>query len=483
MTGAAAIRDSPSVPCQPWPRHALPPERWAALRPGDIALQALWADTAEVHALFTGRDGVPLLASTPVGDGRYPALSPHFPAASAPERMVHDLWGHAADGAVDERPWLDHGRWRVAHPLAARPEPGGVPLEPAFRPVAGAPMQLPSGPVFGTPAEPVHRRAFLAGARTLAMEARLGYAHKGTLLLMRAKSPRAAARFAARLSADATVAHSLAFARAAEAALGIEAPPRAALLRGVMAETERVATHLGDLRAACAARPRLADRLGVHREHVLRAAAVAWGHRMMMDCAIPGGLAADIAPQGPAALGAVAEAVAAEVPALGAMLDGLGAGVGVLPAAALARYAPAGVAGRASGFPCDARASPGYPPYGGMAEATLPGADVAARLRLRLGEVASSLALLRGWLRGLPAGAVNEALPAAGGEGLAVAESPRGAVWHWLRLDGGQIASAFAADPSWRLWPLEEAACAGAAAADLPLIGHSFACACSGIDL
>ena len=42
---------------------------------------------------------------------------------------------------------------------------------------------------------------------------------------------RAAARFIARLSGDATVAHSLAFARASEAALETEAPPRAQALR------------------------------------------------------------------------------------------------------------------------------------------------------------------------------------------------------------------------------------------------------------
>ena len=66
---------------------------------------------------------------------------------------------------------------------------------------------------------------------------------------MRGKSPRAAARFAARLSGDTTVAHAIAFARAAEAASATEAPPRAAALRAVMAELERIANHLGDFGA------------------------------------------------------------------------------------------------------------------------------------------------------------------------------------------------------------------------------------------
>jgi Ni,Fe-hydrogenase III large subunit len=42
-----------------------------------------------------------------------------------------------------------------------------------------------------------------------------------------------------------------AFARAVEAALGVEAPPRAHWLRALMAELERLANHLGDIGAVC----------------------------------------------------------------------------------------------------------------------------------------------------------------------------------------------------------------------------------------
>ena len=49
-------------------------------------------------------------------------------------------------------------------------------------------------------------------------------------------------------------------------------------------------------------------------------------------------------------------------------------------------------------------------------------------------------------------------LPQASGEGIGWAEGFRGDIWHWLRLDGGQIAAAFMRDPSWLQWPLLEAA-------------------------
>ena len=134
--------------------------------------------------------------------------------------MVHDLWGHTATGGHDLRPWLDHGHWPHTMPLAPRPGPSaGSPEPPEF--LSGsddALMQLPLGPIHGAIGEPAHLRLTARDDRVLRAESRLGYAHKGTLLLLRGKSPRAAVRFAARLSADATVAHALAFAHAAEAA-------------------------------------------------------------------------------------------------------------------------------------------------------------------------------------------------------------------------------------------------------------------------
>src|SRR4029078_13549167 len=91
--------------------------------------------------------------------------------------------------------------------------------------------QLPLGPVHGGISPPAHLRVAIIGESIALTEVRLGYAHKGALALMRGKSPRAAARFAARLAGEATVAHSIAFARATEAALGGEGPPRALALR------------------------------------------------------------------------------------------------------------------------------------------------------------------------------------------------------------------------------------------------------------
>ena len=390
-------------PCAPWPRHAVSQEDWVRLasEPGRTLL-ALWADTTQVYALLRDPGGQVVFASTEVMEGAYPALSPAHPLAAWFERMVHDLWGHLATGGVDARPWLDHGRWPRSAPLALRPgPPGGAAEPPEFLSAGDETLdQVPLGPVRCGITAAAHLRLSVRGETIVRAEARLGYTHKGTLALIRGKSPRAAARFAARLAGEATVAHSIAFARATEAALATEIPPRAAALRELMLQVERIAVAL-DTEATVAeaeALPTRATAAARRLEAIRGAADKAFGHRLMMDCVIPGGIAADIAPGGLGGLRSVISEVEAQLPSL-------------------------------------------------------------------------------------PEGPISVPLPNESGEGIGHVAGPGGDLWHWLRLDHGQIASAFLCDSGWARWPLLEAALAGGAMDDLPLTVASFDLGSSGVDL
>ncbi|HEX3347109.1 MAG TPA: nickel-dependent hydrogenase large subunit, partial [Acetobacteraceae bacterium] len=353
--------------------------------------------------------------------------------------------------------------------------------------------QIPVGPVHAGIIEPGHFRFHASGETVVRLEVRLGYLHKGTLGLMRGKSPRAAARFACRLSGDSAVAHAIAFARAAEAATGTDAPPRAHALRAVMAEIERIANHIGDFGAIAndASFAFLLARAGVHREAFLRAAFVAFEHRLMMDAVIPGGVAADIAPGGVEAILAAVEALSGELHQLTRVYEDYASlvdrmvGTGITAPELVARFAAGGVIGRAAGRDFDLRKWPGYPPYDALdlAVPVLREGDVDARVRIRLSEIWESVKLLRTLLGALPDGAVSVPLPMASGEGIGWAEGFRGDIWHWLRLDGGQIGSMFMRDPSWLQWPLLEAAIRDNIVADFPLINKSFNCSYSGVDL
>lgn len=497
---ASIIRAAPTEPVRPWPRHVLGTAAWRALaaslaEDASPELIALWADPARVHAIFVDATGAVFPAAVPVQDGNYPSLSPTRPSAAWFERMIRDLWGHEAEGGRDLRPWLDHGRWPQHAPLSLRPTPSaGAPEPPEFLAAEGEDLhQIGDGPIHAGIVEPGHFRFHALGETIVRLEVRLGYAHKGQLTLMHGKSPRAAARYAARLSGDSAVAHSVAYARAVEAALAVDAPPRAHALRAMMTELERAANHLGDIGSIAneAAFAVLATRFGWHREAVLQGAARAFGHRLMMDCVVPGGLAVDIAPEGTDAILHVLDAMDAELPDLIRIYDDSSSlvdrmvGTGIIAPDLAARFAAGGFVGRASGRSFDARRTPGYPPYADLdvAVAARSEGDVDARVRVRLDELRESSRLLRHLLASLPNGPLTVELPMASGEGIGVAEGFRGDIWHWISLDGGLIAAAFLRDPSWLQWPLVEAAANASTVADFPLVNRSFNCSYSGVDL
>lgn len=496
MSGTELIRAGSPQGCTPWERHLLTIEQWGALsRIGTPRLAAMWADPTHVHAAFHG-EGDLVVASVTVSVGQYPALSPKRPAAAWFERMIRDLWGHAAREGTDLRPWHDHGRWPLTAPLASRPGPAReAPPQPDFLPAEGESLHIvPVGPVHAGIIEPGHFRFHAQGETVVRLETRLGYAHKGLLSLMQGKSPRAAAIFAARISGDSTVAHAIAFARASEAATGITAPSRADALRAVMAEVERIANHLNDIGFITndAAFAPLHARTGYLREMLLRAAKDAFGHRLMMDSVIPGGVADDIQPGGDTALLRVVTAIEEEWPALMHVYDSYAsladrvAGTGIIKPELVTAFAAGGVVGRAAGRGFDARRDLVYPPY----DQLLPGTplrqdgDVDARVRVRAEEVVISLRLLRTLLADLPSGPVAVPLPHVEGEGIGVSEGFRGDVFHWMRLDaGGLIAAVFARDPSWFHWPLLEAAIEDNIIADFPLCNKSVNGSYSGVDL
>jgi Ni,Fe-hydrogenase III large subunit len=416
-------------------------------------------------------------------DGAYPALSLKHPGAGWFERLAHDLNGHVASGAADTRPAIEQNR--AADGKAAWPEFAGVAGEGVH--------ELAVGPVHAGIIEPGHFHFSVQGETVLKLQTRLGYSHKGTLALMRGKSPRLAARFAARVSGDSTVAHSIAFARAAEAALEINVPLRAVYLRAIMAEIERIANHAGDLSGITgdAGFAFLEAGFARQREAFCAAGQAAFGHRLMMDMVIPGGVAGDMKTGGANALCDALDRLEQELPALLRVVEDYASlqdrliGTGVIEPGLAAAYAPGGFVGRASGQNQDARVAPGYAPYDLLAF-NVPlenDGDVAARTRIRLAELVESARLIRLLLHDLPEGQIALAPPSGSGIGLGVAESFRGPVWHWLNIQAGSIADVYIADASTLHWPLLEYAAATGIVADFPLINKSINASYSGVDL
>ncbi len=490
---------------RPWLRAVVDAATWERLTldlaAGRWTLLSLWGEPEAVHlALLDAAEGVVAVATYLCPDGAYPSVGRLHPPAQRLERAARDLFGLDPVGLPDARPWLDHGAWGRSHPLAAA-GPGPAKAQPYdFLPSEGEGLhQVAVGPVHAGIIEPGHFRFTINGEAVVRLETRLGYVHRGLEGLMAGASVARGVQLAGRASGDSTVAYALAFSRAVEAALQLEVPARAHWQRGVMAELERLANHFGDIGAICndAGFARMLALCAVLREQVLRACAIGFGHRLMMDGIRPGGVAAPLSAAGIAAIRALLETAGAALPSLMALYDGTASlqdrtgGTGIAPPDLVARFGCGGVVGRASGRAFDVRRTLPYAPYDQLAFAVpvRPEGDVNARIWIRFREVEQSLALLAALLDRLPAEEpLSVDLPAMvdGGapEGLALVEGFRGDILAFVRLDGaGRIQCAHLRDPSWFQWPVLEAAIDGNIIADFPLCNKSFNCSYAGHDL
>jgi Ni,Fe-hydrogenase III large subunit len=487
---------------RPWPRVQVDEAIWRhaidRLADGSLTLFGLWGEPGAAHMALLGSaspdafNPAAAVVSIACPDNRYPSVGARHAPAIRLERTMRDLFGLQPDGLADTRPWLDHGRWGDTQtPAAAYP----------FLPVEGEALhQIPVGPVHAGIIEPGHFRFTCDGETVVRLEERLGYVHKGVDLLMSGAPLLRGVRLAGRVSGDSTVAYALAFARAVETALGVEPPPRAVWLRAVMAELERVANHIGDFGAICndAAFAMMLAHCAVLRETVLRVSADCFGHRLLMDRIVPGGVAVDLGAEQVARLRALVETLRAAMPRLTKLYDTTPSlqdrtvGTGILQPDLARRFAPGGFVGRASGRDFDARRDLAYAPYQRLKFAVplRQDGDVNARIWIRLKEIDESLGLLDQLLRDLPEGRIGTAMtePGAEGggepvEGMAVSEGFRGDVLVWLRIANGVIERCHIRDASWFQWPLLEAVIEGNIVADFPLCNKSFNCSYSAVDL
>lgn len=469
---------------RPWPRVIVDTETWQAAARGlgdGLVLAGLWSEHDTVHLALRARaGGAVVVLSLACPGAHFPSVGRWHPPAIRLERAIRDLHGPEPDGSPDRRPWLSHP-----------PEPY------PFLPTDGEGLhQIPVGPVHAGIIEPGHFRFTVNGEAVVRLEQRLGYVHKGVEGLMAGADIARAAKLAGRVSGDSTVAYAYGFARAVEAALDVAPPPRAVWLRALMAELERLANHLGDIGAICndAAFALMLAHCGALRERVLRTTDAAFGHRLMRDCIVPGGVAADLTKNGIAQILMLVDEIARRFPPLVNLYDNQASlldrtvGTGILNPELARQFGAGGYIGRASGQDFDARHALAYPPYDQL-QFEVPvraDGDVNARVWIRIGEVEQCLSLIRQLVAGLPDGAIRVDLPAPTGtrEGMAVVEGFRGDILVWLRIGAdGRVERCHPRDPSWFQWPLLEAAIEGNIVADFPLCNKSFNCSYSGHDL
>ncbi|MFQ5581608.1 MAG: NADH-quinone oxidoreductase subunit C [Mariprofundaceae bacterium] len=431
-----------------------------------------------------------------------PSISHHYIAAMRKERTLQDMFGIQVDGIPDTRPWIKHEHWpEDAHPLRstfkASAKMAFTEGEYSFIKAEGDGVyEIPVGPVHAGIIEPGHFRFLAVGEQILNLEQRLGYVHKGIEKRMEGMRADDAAKIAARISGDATVAYSWAFARACEHASYSQVPDRANAIRAILCERERMANHIGDIGAICndAAFAFIHVQMQRLREEMARLHKQLFGHRLLMDMIVPGGIKLDLDVEGMERLVDQTTALAVEVeelrglyadhPSIQERVIGSGA-VSIEDAKTIGLT---GYVGRASGVYADERVEEAYPPYDRLDVQVPEGrlGDVATRVWVRFEEIAEAARIISTLLGDLPDGHIANDWqpPVAGVSGFSSIESWRGEITCWLRFgENGAIDRGTFSDPSVVNWLGLELAVRDVPVPDFPLNNKSFNCSYSGNDL
>ncbi len=469
---------------------------WAEHQPPDYLINAVFE-----------KDGQYLLVRTQVSQEKntLPSQAIIYPAASRSERHTQDMFGIQFTHHPDKRRWLRHQAWekkqyplRKDFPLSGfREEITPADKEYPFIRAKGAGVyEIPVGPIHAGIIEPGHFRFQAVGETILNLETRLGYVHKGIEKLAETKTPEQLVRLAARISGDATVAHGWAACQAMESAANIIIPKKAAFIRGILLERERIANHLGDIGAICndvgfTFAQMQFSRL---RELWLRTQARYFNHRLLMDCIIPGGVNCALSTTDSLSLARELTQLKHELdeilPAmdLNSSLEDRLCGTGFLSTKTAADFGVVGYVGRASGQRFDVRQYAPYAPYNQLDFNPIleQQGDVASRVWVRVKEIFMSIKLLQQLLSDLPEGELKTPwnTPDEASEGLGIIESWRGEIVTYVRFAAGnKMARFYPRDPSILNWPALEKIVLNNIVPDFPVCNKSVNGSYSGQDL
>jgi Ni,Fe-hydrogenase III large subunit len=422
-----------------------------------------------IHAAFHAPDGEIRLESARTEEGSAPTIVDLAPAANWDEREAHDLYGVQFDGHEPLRPLVDHdlvlSHWTV--------------------PVRGDDAyQVAVGPIHAGVIESGHFRFHVVGDRILHLDARLFYKHRGLERAAEGRTLDEAARYVGRACAACAVANGLAYAHACEESLGLEPSPELARARTLLAELERIWSHLNDIAAVCAGVGLAAGNnlFAALTERSRRLNASLTGHRFLFGAVAVGGSSLDLD-------ASAVEAARDELESIGrdaargwrelqfsASFQDRLPDIGVVGQGDVERLGTVGPAARAAGASLDVRSTSTGLDYAGF-ECRLPErptGDVRARLEQRALELEQSLEIALRMLEGPigPAAALPTATEAPIGMGLV--ESARGATLCVVERAGDRLERVRLRSGSYANWPSVAHAASDNLLPDFPLINKSF---------
>ncbi len=343
-------------------------------------------------------------------------------------------------------------------------------------------VTIPIGPFHPLQEEPEFYQLTVEGERVRDIDVRIGYNHRGIEKLAETKSFDQVIFLVERICGICSTSHPFASVMAVEDIVGVEVPERALYIRTIIAELERLHSHLLWLGLA-------GHFLGYntvfmwawkYREVTLDIFEAVTGNRNNYAMFKVGGIRRDIDDD---FIPKFIKDIDSLIPIIdmfkGAVLDdpvihARTKGVGILTKEEAINYSALGPTSRASGIPKDVRRDHPYAVYDRVKwnVITQKEGDVFAKAVVRILEMYESASIIKQCLEKMPKGPIDAKVKdIPPGEGIGHAEAPRGEVFHYVKSDGSNSPARYKVRaPTYMNFPTFKATVIGETISDATII-------------
>jgi membrane-bound hydrogenase subunit alpha len=306
---------------------------------------------------------------------------------------------------------------------------------------------IPIGPYHPLQEEPEFFLLTVEGEKVVDIDVRIGYNHRGIEKISETKTFDQSTFLIERICGICSTSHPFAYTRAVEDIIPIEVPERAKYIRTIIAEGERIHSHLLWLGLA-------GHFLGYNtvymwvwklREEILDVMEILTGNRNNYAMFKPGGVRRDIKSED---IPVVIKKIDSIVPTLEmlkkAVIDdpvihARTKGIGILSKEDAINYCALGPTARASGVARDLRKGSPYGAYDKVEWDMIVthNGDVFDKVVVRVLETFESIKIIKNCLLNLPGGEIDANIKdIPPGEGIGHIEAPRGECFHYVKSDG-----------------------------------------------
>ena len=309
---------------------------------------------------------------------------------------------------------------------------------------------VPIGPQHPALKEPGHFAFTVDGETVTDAELRLGYAHRGIEKATESRTWIQNLYLLERICGICSHIHAVAYCLGVEKLAEVEVPARAQAIRTIVAELERIHSHL--LWLGVAAHEAGFDTLFMvswrDREAVMEMLEAISGNRVHYSVNVLGGVKVDLTAAAAARIRSGLDYLEARTEHYLNLIHGdhlfraRTQGVGVMPFEEAQRLGVVGPTARASGLDRDLRVAAPYLAYDRHPPQVIRRreGDLQARFIVRLEELSASYRLIRQLLGSLPEGPLEvKRMPRRikANETISRVEAPRGELFYFIQADGG----------------------------------------------